>query len=175
MTHLLLVMNGPRNYLTCGQPVEKTHARLSGRCFWAGSILPPCYNIKLDDLSHQFAPSVEDSWEETVLPPSCLVVATRWGIKQAVWTAQPGQVTATGCPQNRMYVPPIVRVLLLQLLPVPVPKLPSTFETARLLIIPVFCLQGIPQDVSDHGLYLSCLEGLHPSVSLVVQTNGWTE
>lgn len=45
-----------------------------------------------------------------------------------------------------MYVPPIVRVPLLQALPIPVPKLPSSFETARLLNVHMLCPQGIPQD-----------------------------
>lgn len=123
-------------------------------------------------------------WPFTSIYSFCGGLLRGDSLTSLVWLQRQGGASNRQCRlhnqvRSQQLVAPKIKCmshLLLQPLPVPVSKLPSTFETARLLIISVFCLQGIPQDLSDHGpWYLSCLEGLHPSISLVVPTAGLNE
>ena len=72
------------SYLRSACRVNSYQARWAlclGRFNFTITYQPSSQNIKLDALSHHLTPSVEDTTEETILLPSCMVRAARWEIE----------------------------------------------------------------------------------------------
>ncbi|XP_054620630.1 uncharacterized protein LOC129173605 [Dunckerocampus dactyliophorus] len=66
---------------------------------------PGSRNGKPDALSRMFAPAVEDSSPDAILPQSRILGALRWEVEKRVAEAGKGFPPPAGCPPNRLFVP----------------------------------------------------------------------
>ena len=66
-------------------------------------------NVKPDALSRLFDPEPKAKEPETILPLTCVVGAVTWPIETEVKQANGGAPSPSGCPDNRLFVPPELR------------------------------------------------------------------
>uniref|UniRef100_A0A3P9M1D4 Gypsy retrotransposon integrase-like protein 1 n=1 Tax=Oryzias latipes TaxID=8090 RepID=A0A3P9M1D4_ORYLA len=73
------------------------------------SYRPGSKNVKPDALSRRFDPAPVAKEPEPLLPLTCVVGAVSWQIESEVRQANGGVLTPSGCPRNRLFVPPNLR------------------------------------------------------------------
>uniref|UniRef100_A0A671TP74 Gypsy retrotransposon integrase-like protein 1 n=1 Tax=Sparus aurata TaxID=8175 RepID=A0A671TP74_SPAAU len=73
------------------------------------SYRPGSRNVKPDALSRLFDPEPKAKEPETILPLTCVVGAVTWPIETEVKQANGGAPSPSGCPDNRLFVPPELR------------------------------------------------------------------
>lgn len=78
------------------------------------SYSPGPNNVKADALSRMHDSSSERQDPETVLPSSCFIGATMWGIERAVLEAQREQLDPRSGPNDELFVPDSVHSQVLQ-------------------------------------------------------------
>ena len=118
-THPFVVWTDHKNlsYLRSARRLNSRQARWAlflGRFNFTLTYRPGSRNVKPDALSRQFAPPVEESSEDTILPSCCVVGAARWEIEGVVQAAQEDHPAPEGCPPDRLFVPPSARSPVLQ-------------------------------------------------------------
>uniref|UniRef100_A0A3B3H296 Gypsy retrotransposon integrase-like protein 1 n=1 Tax=Oryzias latipes TaxID=8090 RepID=A0A3B3H296_ORYLA len=112
--HPFIVWTDHRNleYIRTAKRLNARQARwrlFFDRFSFSLSYRPGSKNVKPDALSRQFDPAPVAKEPEPILPLTCVVGAVSWQIESEVMQANSGVQTPSGCPRNRLFVPPTLR------------------------------------------------------------------
>ncbi|KAG1931368.1 retrotransposable element, partial [Pimephales promelas] len=123
-------------------------------------------NIKADALSRQFQPDSSPSVSETILPPAIVVSPIQWSLDDHIAEATQAEPAPPGAPKgtgvdfvtdlpvsdSHTCILVVVDRFSKACKLIPLPVLPTAFETAETLFHQIFRHFGIPEDiVSDRG------------------------
>lgn len=103
------------NYLRSARGLNSRQALLLARFNFLLTYHTGSQNAKPDALSHQFSPASEETGQENILPPVCVVGAAQWRVEQQMLEASQEMLISADCPFNHLYVPPVLRSAVLEL------------------------------------------------------------